>query len=255
MISELQDLVSGISQFDSWNHAEKIKFFAWFLHSNKARARLNAVDIKNCYRELHLEEPSNISPFLGEMTKRKPKIALKDKQGYYLVGSVRTNYDSKFGQRPATIQVDNLLKELPDKISNLTERTFLDETIICYKYKAFRATVVMAWNLAYDHLCGYVLKNHLTSFNTQYPKTYAKKHADAKMKSVKNRDDFGELKESEVIQICRSANIITSDVYRILNEKLGKRNSYAHPSSVVVAPQTAEEVIIDLVNNVVLKLV
>lgn len=255
MALDLKDLAGNISEFDSWNHAEKIKFFAWFLHSYKGLLRINSSNIKNCYQELHLEEPTNISPFLSEFTKRKPKIALKDKQGYYLVGNVRSHYHSKFGQRPATIQIDALLKELPDKVPNLTERTFLNETLICYRCGAFRAAIVMVWNLAYDHLCHYVLRNHIADFNTQYPKSYAKKHADAKMKAVNGRDDFGELKENEVIQICRSANIISNDVYKILNEKLGKRNTYAHSSSVTAAPQTAEEIIIDLVNNVVLKLV
>jgi len=33
---------------------------------------------------------------------------------------------------------------------------------------------------------------------------------------------------------------------------LGKRNTYAHPSTVIVVPHTAEEVILDLVNNIVL---
>lgn len=113
----------------------------------------------------------------------------------------------------------------------------------------------MAWNLAYDHLCNYVLKKKLTEFNTQYPTTYAKKHTKARMKTVKMIDDFAELKESEVVQICRSANIITNGVYKILNEKLGKRNTYAHPSNIAVSPLTAEEMIVDLINNVVLKYV
>ncbi len=112
----------------------------------------------------------------------------------------------------------------------------------------------MAWNLAYDHLCHHVLNKHLTAFNAQWPLSYPKKYANARIKAVRTRDDFGELQESEMIQICRSANIISNDVYKILNEKLGKRNTYAHPSTVTVVPHTAEEVILDLVNNVVLKL-
>jgi hypothetical protein len=40
----------------------------------------------------------------------------------------------------------------------------------------------------------------------------------------------------------------------VLREKLDRRNIAAHPSSVVVQQSQADEVIIDLVNNVVLRL-
>lgn len=255
MSTKLENLTETIPNFHSWNHAEKIKFFAWFLHTFRGMNRVNSADIKHCYNELHLEESTNVNSYLNEWTKRKPKIALKDKQGYYLVGKVRAEFDSKYGQRPATIQVDALLRELPDKVPNLVERTFLDETIICYKCKAFRAAIVMVWNLAYDHLCNFVLNKHLAKFNAQYPIRFAKIHEKAKMKTVTSRDDFNELKESEVIEICSSAHIISSNVFKTLKEKLNKRNMYAHPSSLIVSPQTAEEMIIDLVNNVVLKLI
>jgi hypothetical protein len=56
------------------------------------------------------------------------------------------------------------------------------------------------------------------------------------------------------LQVCRSANIITNDLLKILREKLDKRNTAAHPSTVEIAPHTAEEYIIDLITNAVLKL-
>lgn len=251
----LEELVNGVSGFSGWRHADKIKFFAWFLHSKRGRERFMPADIKACYVELGLDEPSSIAPFLTAMEQRKPKDVLHNKQGYALEKRVRDELEKKYGQRPAAIQVDKLLMELPAKVQNLAERTFLDETLICYRCKAFRAAIVMAWNLAYDHLCHYVLNKHLAAFNVQWPKSYQKKHADARIKAVAVRDDFGELQESDVIQICRSANIITNDIYKILNEKLGKRNTYAHPSTVTAIPHAAEEVINDLVTNVVLKLV
>jgi len=69
-------------------------------------------------------------------------------------------------------------------------------------------------------------------------------------------DDFGdELKESEAIEICNSAGIITKDQHKILTAKLGRRNSAAHPSSVNIDQLQAEEFIDDLIKNVVLSLV
>ena len=110
----------------------------------------------------------------------------------------------------------------------------------------------MSWNLAYDHLCGYMLDaKRLTYFNTQLPKSFPK----ARISVITQKEDFSELKESEVLQTCRSANIISNDLLKVLKEKLDKRNTAAHPSNVVISPHTAEEYIIDLITNVLTKLV
>jgi hypothetical protein len=202
-----------------------------------------------------MEPPSAISPFLTQMGKKKPKEVLKNSQGYALESKIRSTYEDKYGQRVATVVVDKLLAELPNQVPDLAERTFLDETIRCFRAGAFRATIVMVWNLAYHHLCDWILRNHLTAFNAQWPITLAGHHKDSKVKAIVNHDDFAVLKESQVIQICRSANIISNDLRKVLDEKLGRRNSAAHPSSIVFAPHTAEECIIDLITNVVLKLV
>jgi hypothetical protein len=63
-----------------------------------------------------------------------------------------------------------------------------------------------------------------------------------------------DLKESEVLAIAKSANAISNDVFKVLESKLGRRNSAAHPSSVAIGQLQAEESINDLVTNVVLKL-
>lgn len=252
---QLEDLINGIPGFSGWKDADKIRFFGWFIHSKKGRERFSASDIKACYEELGLHQPSSIASFLQAMEKRKPKEALRNSKGYALEKRIKDDFEKRFGQRPAAIQVDKILTELPAKVPNLAEKTFLNETIICYRAQAYRAAIVMAWNLAYDHLCSYIFNNKLKEFNVQYPISFAKLHAKATMTAVATMDDFAELKESQVIQICRSANIISNDVYKILNEKLGTRNTYAHPSNVVLVPQTAEEMILNLVNNVVLKYV
>jgi hypothetical protein len=74
------------------------------------------------------------------------------------------------------------------------------------------------------------------------------------MKFVSNRDHFTELQESQVLQVCKSPNIISDSVHKILKEKLTSRNIAAHPSETVTSQPTAEEFIKDLVENVVLKL-
>ena len=126
---------------------------------------------------------------------------------------------------------------------------FLEETLICFKNAAFRAAVVMAWNLAYDHLCVWIHTKHLAAFNTRLPIRFPK----ADLQPIVNRDDFTEMKESQVIEACRSAGIITGSVFKVLDEKLKKRNLAAHPSGIAISQLTAEEMIHDLVENVILK--
>lgn len=166
--------------------------------------------------------------------------------------SVREALDAKYGRRAATVKADKLLTDLPSKIPAVAERKFLDETINCFRCGAFRATIVMAWCLAYDHLCTYIYKEptRLSAFNIQLSKSYP----NSRVKSINRIDDFGDLRESDVLQILKSAAIISGDLYKVLKEKLDKRNSAAHPSDIDIAPHTAEEFVIDLINNGVLKL-
>jgi hypothetical protein len=251
--NRLEDIVSGISGFSNWTHADKIRFFAWFIYSKRGRERFSPADIRTCYDELSLEKPRDVNPYLAQMLNRKPREVLRDRRGYALERRVRDQLETKYGERVATVQADKLLLDLPTKIPDMAERSFLNEGLQCFRCKAFRAAIVMTWNLSYDHLCRYILNApiRLTDFNKQLPKTFPK----ARISSVNIRDDFTELKESEVLQVCRSANIITNDLLKILKEKLDKRNTAAHPSTVEIAPHTAEEYIIDLITNVVLKLV
>ena len=184
------------------------------------------------------------------MQKKKPPSLLKDRSGYYLEKRVRDEFEARYGKRETTIQLDQLLSDLPSKVPDLQERVFLDEALICFRHGAFRAAIVMTWNLAFDHLCNHVLNNRLSDFNTQLSKSYPK----AKIGSLVSRDDFSELKEFEVLQVCKSANIVSGSLHKILDEKLKRRNIAAHPNKVTITQLQAEDFISDLVENVVVKL-
>ena len=244
----LKDLVQNILGFDSWNHSEKIKFLGWYIHTYRNQERFNQADIKACYEELHLALPSSISPFLDGFVKNNRKEMLRDRQGFRLAKNLRDGFDNRYGKRTTAIQVDRLLSDLPDKIPNSEQREFLNEAIVCFKYGAFRAAIVMCWNLSFDHLCDYVIFNHCVDFNQQLPKSYKNR-----TKPINKKEDFEELKEFEILQVCRSAGITTNGVHKILSQKLETRNSAAHPSNVSFNQLQAEEFISTLINNVVLK--
>lgn len=247
----VQEVASSIQGLSDWSFVEKIKFFAWYLHAYGGCESFKGAEIKACFEQLHFAEPSSIHPFLTAMTRKNPKEVLKTTSGFRLEARVRERFDTLYGQRPATTRVHKILSELPGRISTGDKQKYLDEALICFQNKAFRAAVVMCWNLAFDHLCEHVLNKHLVEFNSQLPKSFPK----ADIAAVGKRDDFSELKESQVIQVCKSANIISNAVHKILKEKLDRRNIAAHPSGVSTPEPTAEEFIKDLIENVVLKIV
>lgn len=248
---ELVDFVSHSAPgLPSWSFTDQIRFFAWHLHSHRGQAHFETTHVRRCFEQLHLKQPANLSSLIQTMVGRKPPDLLKNGTGYRLEARVRAQFDSKYGQRLSTVLVDKLLTELPAKVPDLAERKYLDETLRCFRVGAFRATVVMAWNLAYSHLCHHVLTKRLSDFNAAIPRAYPRDKT-----VITKMDDFAEMKEFVVLQVCRTADITPKNMAQILGEKLAGRNRAAHPTDVEIDQLTAEETVKSLVENVVLKLV
>jgi hypothetical protein len=249
---ELSDLASQVSGFDAAAPSEKIRLFAWWLHTQSKMATFKTGDIRGCYEQLHLPLP-NIAMYLTRMTESKPPKALRKGDSYNLTRDARTDLDTKYGIHPSIQAVSKLLTDLPDKVPDMGEKVFLNEAIDCYRVRAYRACIVMTWNLAFDHLLNWILKDpaRLGAFNTAIAKKYPKRVG----ATMNTYDDFAdEFRESEVIEVCNTASLVPGNTIRILKEKLTKRNLAAHPSSIVVLQPQADDVVTDLVNNVVLVL-
>jgi hypothetical protein len=141
------------------------------------------------------------------------------------------------------------LRRVIAKVSDKQRQEFLAEAIVCLVAGARRATIVLTWIAVLDHMQDFVVTHHLATFNSALAKRTDKL---AKLQIV-SRDDFGEMNETAFIEVCRSASIITKDVRKILDEKLGFRNSCAHPSSIQVGDAKVVSFIEDLVDNVIAK--
>jgi hypothetical protein len=249
---ELADLVNQVTAFDTSSPREKLRLLAWFLHTHRGKDTFNPADIKACFDQLHMVQV-NIALNLNRMAERTPPDLLKERKGFKLARGVRNELDAKYGVHHSVVQVSKLLAELPGKVPDLAEKNFLAEAIKCYRVEAYRACVVMTWNLAYSHLLQWILDDakRLADFNAAIPRRFPKKPT----MTIASYDGFlEELKESEVIEVCNTASLFNSNIVRILKEKLGKRNNAAHPASVVVVQSQADDVVTDLVNNVVLAL-
>jgi hypothetical protein len=248
----LREFAAIVPGFSKLTQPERILHFGWYIHVHRDRARFDQASIRACYEELSMDEP-NLSLLFTRLLARKPKVMLQDGAGCFLEHGTREAFDSKYGQHETTIAISKMLKDLPGKISDEGERLFLSEAITCYHNKAFRAASIMSWNLAYDHLLHWVLRDptRLAAFNARIAGRIGPKRTI----SVAKREDFEELKEAEVLDICGTANLFTSgNTKKILDIQLTKRNLAAHPSLLVIEGPQADDTISSLVNNVVLVL-
>ena len=79
------------------------------------------------------------------------------------------------------------LRDLLATISDSEENVFLDEAIKCYEISAYRASIIMVWNLTIDHLYEYILAKKLTEFNTVLAASTDRR---VRISSVSVKDDF-----------------------------------------------------------------
>jgi hypothetical protein len=226
----------------------------WFRNKKKGKETFDQASVRGCYKELSLPEP-NFSEQFTRLADRKPKVVIKEGAGLKLEHSIRAKLDEKYGQHETTIAISQQMKSLVGKLSDAGEKIFLDEAIKCYHVKAFRAAIVMGWNLAYDHLLNWILADagRLAAFNSKIIAKEGLKKGTGLVMS--QREDFEDLKESDVLDISSNAGLFASDnTKKILTIQLTKRNMTAHPSLVVIGSPAADETISSLVENVVLVL-
>jgi len=206
--------------------------------------------VDDCFRACDLTPPKRTAAHLSEGVKSKPQKFIKVDGGYKLQRHMREALSEKLGAEKITAQTSATLRGLELMMPEGGAKNFLKETIDCFEAGANRATIVMTWILAMDHLFAYILAHKLADFNAALAKNTDKS---VKVKVITQRDDFTEMKEAKFIEFCRAAKIISNDVRKILDQKLETRNSSAHPSGITISKTKVIDFVEDLVENVVLK--
>lgn len=148
----LGELVTKAVGIDDWSQADKIKLFVWYLHVYRNKSRVVTADLRTCYDEVHMEKPESLSPFLKSLEDRKPKILIRDSQGYYLERKAREELTIRFGGPRPTAPVSSMLQALPTKVTDSAERSFIEEAITCIRSGCPRAAIVLGWCAAVDRL-------------------------------------------------------------------------------------------------------
>lgn len=250
MSETFEEFVGRVPSFRLLSPTEKLTHVAWYLHDQVGKSHITTSDINQCFDKIHAVPP-HTSVYLRRLSERKPPLFLRSRAGYRLEGKARQEIAERYAHSPAAVAVSGLLRGLVDKVASHEEKTFLEETLKCYSVGAFRAAIVMAWNLSYSHIEIWLLetRERIDRFNASYATKYPKRS-----ERLSDQDSFADLKEHDVVETMAHARLISKNVAELLKEKLKRRNAAAHPSTVAITQAQADDVITDLVNNVVAKL-
>jgi len=251
-----------LSQFgDPTNLSQKslAVAFAYYLRQEEGKLEFKPIDIKTCFENAHLKSPTQVARVLSQLTQGHNAPFIKNSsRGVYSLSlfGLREVQDALASTPSTPAGLSNFLETaLPylqrtaAKVTDENKRKFLAEAMACLGVQAKRATIVMTWLVTLDHLYDFILTKKLSEFNT----ALGRRSDRFSTKVITLKDDFSDIPENILIEVMRSANIISNDVRKILDEKLGTRNSCAHPSAIEIHDSKVINFIEDLVDNVIVK--
>jgi hypothetical protein len=247
MSVELRRFYDSITDVAGLGARQVVAVFVYFLTVEQSADFATAKMVEDCFRGCSLTPPTRIAQYLSEGIGRNEYV--KHSTGYRLQRHYYDELKELLGASTSTMQSHPELRRLEGRVIG-TKKEFLRETIDCFEAGANRATIVMCWILTIDHLYDYILAKHLPAFNAALAKLTDKR---IRVSVVCSKDDFTDIPENKLIELMRGAGIISNDVRKILEEKLGIRNTCAHPSGVAIKPTKVVEFVDDLIENVVLK--
>lgn len=231
---------------------EEVSFFVYFLTVKLGLKSVTTKDVNKCFSACHLKQPARTASYLSEGCRSKPPKFLKVEGGYKMERYHREEIATRIGAQKVTQQTNSTLRSLENRLKNDPAESFLKETLDCFEVRAYRATVIMTWILVVDRLYSYIWtdKKRLENFNKTLAGNTDKR---VKIKKITKRDDFCEIPEGTFINFCKKSRIISSDIHRILETSIRRRNSAAHPSGIKIKELPASAFVEDLVENVILK--
>lgn len=248
MTTAVNRFYNSIEEAASQSQSALVELFVYFLTVESGQDAATPRQVADCFTACDLVVPGNVSARLSEGLKSKPPRYVKANGGYKLQRHMREMLSLRLGAEKVTAQTSVTLRGLEQRLPEGSSKLFLEEAVNCFEVGANRATIVMVWILAMDHLFAYIVAHKLDDFNVALSKDKG-----VRIAAITNRDDFAQIKEAKFIELCRAAEFISNDVRKILDQKLGTRNSCAHPSGVRIGNAKAIDFVEDLVENVILK--
>lgn len=217
---------------------------------NNGHTHFSSAEISASFLKAGIPVPPNLPIRLRQLTSGKsaPLVTPEIRRfGLSIFGTEEVKRFLSAGSGLSTVAP--VVERLTGNIAGDAEQRFYAEVVACVKTGSRRAAMVMIWLLTVDHLQRYVLGKKLSDFNNALSK-----RTDHKGLQVSSMDHFAELRDDKAfIEILRSSGVITNDVRKILDEKLGFRNSCAHPADIEITDLKVVSSVEDLVLNVILK--
>lgn len=242
------ELIDTVEDFENLSQIEQVKYISYFYTIISGKDEFTSTIVGDIFTDESLYRPSNVTDCLNKLVNRKPAILLKKGNVYSFQRTAKKTLDEIYLDKKHIREMSESLRGLLVKINSTEQKFFLEEAISCYEIKSYRAAIIMTWLLTMDVLYEYVIKHKLLDFNT-----IISKNGKYKSMSISKKEDFSELKENDFIMFLGSAGIITKDQKKILEEKLGIRNTAAHPNSIEIRESKASTVIEDLIPNIISK--
>ena len=248
MSLKIADLLDKVEKFESLTQKEQVKLMSFFFCVESSTDTFLPAQIKDCFEKENLRLPANTTNEFIKLAKEKPPIFVRKGGGYSFERNAKKTLESLYLGTTHKQAISTTLRDLLPKVGSKEQQIFLEEAISCFEIKSFRAAIVMSWLLTMDTLYEHVLNNKIPDFNNAI-----QAHGKYKKITIKSKDNFSDIKESDFIELLRVAKIISNDTRKILDEKLDFRNTCAHPNTVIIKETKAISFIEDVVENIVLK--
>jgi hypothetical protein len=227
---------------------DQILVFCYFLQKKEAYSSITHRDLEQCFQVLDLSLPTNINSRLCKIEIKKQLV--KSNGGYRVERTKIKNIENDILGKPKLKEISDNLEKLPTLLKK-PESDYVKEVINCLKIDAYHAAVILMWVVTISHLRNYVLAFKLKEFNSSLSLRlkYKKKGF-----TISEYEDFEEIKEMEFLEILKNIGSISKTRHKLLEEKLGIRNTYAHPSPLSLTDAKTVSFIEDLINDIITKI-
>lgn len=186
----------------------------------------------------------NISDILAKAV----GLAIKTHVGWELTGQGQQYAQSIITTTDLNIVVTNASQSLRQHLKVVTKQesaAFIEEAIVCFEARQYRAAVILSWVGAISILHHEVFNGHLTAFNTEIMRR------DAKARPIKNIDGFCRIGEHDFLDVIEYIGVIGKNVKQTLqNQCLQLRNACGHPNTLSIAENAVAAHIEILILNV-----
>jgi len=246
--AKLESFINNISGFESLILEDKILVFGYYLQKKEKFDNFNHIQIETCFTLLDFTKPTNINSRLRGLEGKKMLVI--HKTGYRVERIKVKSIETKILGKPKLKEISNNLEKLPSLLKK-PESDYVKEVIDCLKVEAYHAAVVLMWVITISHLRNFVLSFKLNEFNTSLSRHTRYQRGGL---TISKYDDFEEIREEDFLDLLKSTTIISKGRRKLLGEKLGIRNTYAHPTPLTLTDTKTISFIEDLINDIITKI-